>query len=64
MQDFERKRDRLEKALYNWLDATDDVQEKILSLIDKNNVTKATIAKYIDIAKDKLATLESNLKKY
>lgn len=64
MQDFERKRDRLEKALYNWLDATDVVQENVLSLIDKNNVTKATIAKYIDIAKDKLATLESNLKKY
>lgn len=64
MQDFERKRDRLEKALYNWLDATDVVQENVLSLIDKNNVTKATIAKYIDIAKDKLATLESNLKTY
>lgn len=64
MQKTERKKDKLEKALYDWLDSTDDVQESILKLIDKNNVTKGTIAKYIDICKTKLISLENKLKIY
>lgn len=64
MTNIENKKERLEKALYNWLDATDTVQEDILNLIDKNNVSKSTIAKDIDTMKNKLITLENNLRKY
>lgn len=64
MTNIENKKERLEKALYNWLDSTDTVQEDILNLIDKNNVSKSTIAKDIDTMKNKLVTLENNLKRY
>lgn len=64
MKSIEEKKERLEKALYNWLDTTDIVQEDVLNLIDKNNVSKSTIAKHIDTMKNKLITLENNLKKY
>lgn len=64
MTNIENKKERLEKALYNWLDSTDTVQEDILNLIDKNNVFKSTIAKDIDTMKNKLVTLENNLKRY
>lgn len=64
MKDIEENKSRLEKALYNWLDETDKVQEDILNLIDKNNISKSTIAKHIDCMKNKLRTMENVLKKY
>ncbi len=64
MKDIEENKSRLEKALYNWLDETDKVQEDILNLIDKNNISKSTIAKHIDSMKNKLRTMENVLKKY
>lgn len=64
MKNIEENKSRLEKALYNWLDETDKVQEDILNLIDKNNISKSTIAKHIDSMKNKLRTMENVLKKY
>lgn len=64
MKDIEENKSRLEKALYKWLDETDKVQEDILNLIDKNNISKSTIAKHIDNMKNKLRTMENVLKKY
>ncbi len=63
-QRIEDKKERLEKSLYNWLDSTDKVQEDILNLIDKNNVSKSTIAKNIDTMKNKLRNMENILKEY
>ena len=64
MKEIEENKSRLEKALYNWLNETDKVQEDILNLIDKNNISKSTIAKHIDGMKNKLRTMENVLKKY
>lgn len=58
------KKERLEKALYNWLDETDKVQEDILNLIDHNNVPKSKISRSISTMKNRLVTLENNLRKY
>lgn len=63
-QRIEDKKERLEKSLYNWLDSTDKVQEDILNLIDKNNVSKSIIAKNIDTMKNKLRNMENILKEY
>ena len=63
-QRIEDKKERLEKSLYNWLDSTDKVQEDILNLIYKNNVSKSTIAKNIDTMKNKLRNMENILKEY
>lgn len=63
-QRIEDKKERLEKSLYNWLDSTDKVQEDILNLIDKNNVSKSKIAKNIDTMKNKLRNMENILKEY
>ncbi len=59
-----QKKDRLERALYNWVDETEKVQEDILNLIDNNNVSKGEIARRMDFMKNRLTTLENNLRKY
>ncbi len=64
MQHIQYKKENLEKALYNWLNTTDVIQEDVLNLIDKNNVSKSTIAKHMDTMKNRLVTLENNLRKY
>lgn len=64
MNYIQDKKENLEKALFNWLNTTDIIQEDILNLIDKNNVAKSTIAKHIDVMKNRLITLENNLRKY
>lgn len=58
------KKDRLEKALYNWLNETEKVEEDVLKLIDHNNVAKSKISKSISTMKNRLVTLENNLRKY
>ncbi len=58
------KKERLEKALYNWLDETDKVEEDVLNLIDHNNVPKSKISRRISTMKNRLVTLENNLRKY
>ena len=58
------KKDRLEKALYNWLNETEKVEEDVLNLIDHNNVPKSKISRSISTMKNRLVTLENNLRKY
>lgn len=58
------KKERLEKALYNWLDETEKVEEDVLNLIDHNNVAKSKISRSISTMKNRLVTLENNLRKY
>lgn len=58
------KKERLEKALYNWLNETEKVEEDVLNLIDHNNVAKSKISKSISTMKNRLVTLENNLRKY
>lgn len=61
---IENRKDRLEKALYNWLNETEKVEEDVLNLLDHNNVSKSKISKSISTMKNRLITLENNLKKY
>lgn len=61
---IENKKDRLERALYNWLNETEKVEEDVLNLIDHNNVSKSRISKSISTMKNRLITLENNLRKY
>lgn len=58
------KKERLEKALYNWLNETERVEEDVLNLIDHNNVPKSKISRSISTMKNRLVTLENNLRKY
>lgn len=58
------KKERLEKALYNWLNETEKVEEDVLNLIDHNNVAKSKISRSISTMKNRLVTLENNLRKY
>lgn len=58
------KKERLEKALYNWLNETEKVEEDVLNLIDHNNVPKSKISRSISTMKNRLVTLENNLRKY
>lgn len=64
MTDYNDKKERLERALYNWLDTIEVIEQDILDLIDHNNVSKSTLAKHIDTMKNKLITLENNLRRY
>jgi hypothetical protein len=56
------KKDRLEKALYNWIDANDIVEEDITSLIDGHSISMSRLATHISDSKYKLKRLELLLK--
>ena len=58
------KKERLEQSLYKWLDATDEVEEDISSLIAGHNITKSKIALHISDLKMKLRNMENVLKYY
>lgn len=64
MKDIQTKNKNLEKALYNFLDAVDIVQQDILDLIDKKDITKSKISKDVDVMKKKFTVVDNNLKKY
>lgn len=56
------KEKRLEKALYNWIDANDIVEEDITSMIDGHSISKSRLATHIDNSKQKLKRIELLLK--
>lgn len=56
------KKDRLEKALYNWIDANDIVEEDITSLIDGHSISMSRLATHISDSKYKLKRIELLLK--
>lgn len=53
---------RLEQSLYKWLDAVDEVEEDLSSLVDGHNISKSKIMVDIDKAKNKLKYIEGILK--
>lgn len=58
------KKERLEQSLYKWLDASDEVEEDISSLIAGHNISKSKIALHISDMKNKLRGIENILKTY
>lgn len=58
------KKERLEQSLYKWLDASDEVEEDLSSLIAGHNIAKSKIAKDISEMKNKLKGIENILKHY
>lgn len=58
------KKERLEQSLYKWLDAVDEVEEDLSSLIAGHNIAKSKIALHISEMKNKLRVIESILKHY
>lgn len=65
IRSIEDKKERLETALYNWLDEVENLEQHIINLIDSNNnISKIQIAKDMDKMKSKLATLQNNIRKF
>lgn len=56
------KEERLEKALYNWIDANDIVEEDITSMIEGHSISKSRLATHVSDSKYKLKRLELLLK--
>lgn len=56
------KEERLEKALYNWIDANDIVEEDITSMIDGHSISMSRLATHISDSKYKLKRIELLLK--
>ena len=64
VKEFEDRRNRLETALYKWLETTRVLEDDIIKLIDNNNIPRKQIAKDMDIMESKLMVLKNNLKNY
>lgn len=60
----DEKKEKLEKALYSWLDTIEIIEQDILDLVDHNNIAKSKIAKHVSDMKLKLRTMENILKYY
>lgn len=58
------KEEKLEKALYNWIDSNDIVEEDITSMIEGHSISKSRIATHISESKYKLKYLELLLKEW
>lgn len=58
------KKQQLNLAYQKWVNAVDDIQDDIESLLEGRNITKAHIADDMWKMKAKLQTLEINLKTY
>lgn len=56
------KEERLEKALYNWIDSNDVVEEDITNMIEGHNISKSRLATHVSDSKYKLKRLELLLK--
>ena len=56
------KEEKLEKALYNWIDANDIVEEDITSMIEGHRISKSRLATHVSDSKYKLKRLELLLK--
>lgn len=56
------KEEKLEKALYNWIDANDIVEEDITNIIEKHNISMSRLATHISESKQKLKRIELILK--
>lgn len=56
------KEEKLEKALYNWIDANDIVEEDITSMIEGHSISKSRLATHVSDSKYKLKRLELLLK--
>lgn len=54
----------LETKLYKWLDACDEVENDISSLVTGHNITKSKISTDISSMKYRLKQLEDTLKIY
>ena len=64
VKEKKKKRNRLEIALFNFIKETEKVEDKVVGLIDNNNIKRSEIASMMDKLKCKLKTLDVNLKNY
>ena len=60
----EDKRNRLETALFKWLDDVEIIEKDVLELTEHNTISRSKIAKDMDKMKTRLLTLENNLRNY
>ena len=58
------KEEKLEKSLYNWIDANDIVEEDITSMIEGHSISKSRLATHVSDSKYKLKRLELILKEW
>ena len=64
LKENEVRRNRLETALYKWLESTEIIENDVINLIDKNNVSRSKISRDMDNMENKLMVLKNNLKNY
>lgn len=56
------KKEKLEKALYGWIDSNDIVEEDISSMIEGHSISMSRLATHISDSKYKLKRIELILK--